>query len=203
MWFDHVAVAVASLQQACDRYRERYGLGWSGAGRHPQGTITRAIPLSATCYIELLECWDSSLPYGREVTEALAAGRPLLGLAIEVEDIEAVAERVGVRPEVGTVELEDGTLGRWAMVGAGDDLPFFISYARTHAEREEANRDRVGQAAHTIVPTGIAWVQLGGDEQTLRDWIGPTDLDLRLVGGEPGVRRFAIATDGGELVFEP
>jgi len=179
----------------------RPGLGRRGAA--PGGTITRAIPLGATCYIELLECYDSALPYGQAVREALAGNRPLLGLAIEVDDIDALARRVGVPATEGTVELEDGTVGRWAAVGAGDELPFFIRYARSHRQRVEANRERVAAAGHDIEPTGIAWVELGGDEQSLREWVGAVDLDLRFVGGEPGIRRFAIATKGGAIVFEP
>ena len=175
-------------------------MGWFGHGRHPQGTLTRSIPLAPTCYIELLEAYDRTLPYGRVVTQALARHRPLLDFAIEVDDIDAVARRVGIAPERGTVELEDGVTGSWATVGREAGFPFFIRYARSHAERERANATRVSDARHTCAPTGIAWVEITGDVDQLREWIGPTTLDIRITDGDMGVRRFAIQTESGEIV---
>jgi hypothetical protein len=114
-----------------------------------------------------------------------------------------VAARLGVPPERGTVELEDGTLGTWTTVGSSDDeLPFFIRYARSHAERAAANADRVGRAAHDCQPRGIAWVEPGGDPQRLREWLGDCPLDVRPVGGKAGLHRFAVRTDVGEIVIE-
>jgi hypothetical protein len=59
-------------------------------------------------------------------------------------------------------------------------------------------------AEHRIEADGIAWVEVGGDEDRLRAWLGGEDAPIRVVeGGEPGVRTVAIALrDGSELVIE-
>ncbi len=202
MWFDHVPVAVADLEEASQRFRDVYGLGWSGEGRHPQGTRVRAIPLDATSYLELLECTDDSRQYGRDVSRALAAGLPLMGLGIEVDDIDGVAQRLGIPVTAGTVEFEDGTTGHWGTVGGDDDsLPFFVRYARSHAERAAANRDRYDAAGHTCTPSGIAWVEWAGDEREIREWPGESRLDVRVVAGPLGISRVAIRAANGEIVL--
>ncbi len=202
MWFDHVPIAVRDLDEACEAFRRRYGLGWSGAGRHPQGTVNRAIPVSSTEYIELLAIDDPAGAWSADVRTALDRGEPLMGWSIEVDDIEAVAERVGVAAEHGTVQLEDDATGTWSTVSSDSEgLPFFIRYARSHAERAAANVDRLRQADHGCEPRGFAWMEVGGDERRLREWLGECPLDVRHVGGRPGMSRFAVRTEAGELVI--
>jgi len=203
MWFDHVPIAVRDLDEACGRFRRDYGLGCGDGGRHSQGTVSRTIPVSPTEYLELLAVDDPAGEWSADVTAALERGEPMLGWSIEVDDIDAVAARLGVAPERGTVVLEDGTLGTWTTVGSGDDeLPFFIRYARSHEERAAANADRVRRAAHDCQPRGIAWVEAGGDPRRLREWVGDCPLDVRTVGGRPGLHRFAVRTEAGEIVIE-
>ncbi len=202
MWFDHIPWAVADLDSASDEFRRLHGLGWSGEGRHPQGTLTRVIPIAPTQYIELLQAYDTSLEWGADVAAAVARREPLLGWSIEVDDIEWVSSRTGIAIHDGTVELEDGSRGGWKSVSPqDDDLPFFIRYGRSHGERVTGNQERFAAAAHTCDPAGITWVEVGGDEPELRRWIGDTELEIRFVGGRPGLHRFAVGTSGGELVL--
>jgi hypothetical protein len=113
VWFDHVPIAVKDLDEACTRFSRQYGLGCGGGGRHPQGTVSRAIPVSSTEYVELLAVDDRAGDWSAEVTAALERGEPLLGWSIEVDDIDAVAARLGGGPGAGQLELEDGTVGMW------------------------------------------------------------------------------------------
>lgn len=203
MWFDHVPIAVADLDEACEAFRRRYGLGWTGTGRHPQGTVTRAIPVSPTEYIELLAIEDPAGSWSADVRSALDRREPLMGWSIEVDDIEAVAARVGVAAEHGAVQLEDGTSGTWSTVSSDRErLPFFIRYARSHRERAAANVERLREAEHDCEPRGFAWMEVGGDERRLRDWLGDCPLDVGHVGGRPGLRRFAVRTGGGDVLIE-
>jgi hypothetical protein len=50
---------------------------------------------------------------------------------------------------------------------------------------------------HRVTPTGIAWVELAGDEERLRSYLPDAELPLRFVDAEPGVRGAGIALDGG------
>jgi hypothetical protein len=54
------------------------------------------------------------------------------------------------------------------------------------AERAIANKERLARAGHTCAPQGIAWVEIGGDERELREWISPTSLGLRLTAAQAG-----------------
>jgi hypothetical protein len=53
-----------------------------------------------------------------------------------------------------------------------------------------------------VQPRGLSWVEVGGDAERLRDWLGGEELPIRVVDGVPGVRRVAITTSDGELVIE-
>jgi hypothetical protein len=39
------------------------------------------------------------------------------------------------------------------------------------------------------------------DADRLRDWLGGEELPIRVTGGEPGVRRVAVATSDREIVI--
>ncbi|HZD18438.1 MAG TPA: hypothetical protein VE669_09885, partial [Actinomycetota bacterium] len=71
----------------------------------------------------------------------------------------------------------------------------------------EPGADEVQQGVHCPLgaleavsePRGIAWVEVGGDRERLRGWLGGEDLAIRVVDGAPGIRAVAIATADGEL----
>jgi hypothetical protein len=51
------------------------------------------------------------------------------------------------------------------------------------------------------VPTGIAWIEVAGDEHALRSWLGDFDFELRFVNGAPGLSAVAIGTGAHEIVL--
>lgn len=67
------------------------------------------------------------------------------------------------------------------------------------AERRERWAKRYDDVRHANPPGSYAWVEHGGDEAALREWIGG-DLPLRFVGGAPGLRAVAIDSLRGEIV---
>ena len=79
-------------------------------------------------------------------------------------------------------------------------LPFFIDYPNNGDRRGrlQAMYDRVG---HTCSPRAFTEVTVAGSEGELRDWLGPNDLPLRVVGGEPGIRGARIATADADIVI--
>jgi hypothetical protein len=58
---------------------------------------------------------------------------------------------------------------------------------------------------HRKEPRGITWLEVGGDEQVMRDWLGDEadQLPLRYVGGEPGLRAIGIDFEDGEIELRP
>jgi hypothetical protein len=74
--------------------------------------------------------------------------------------------------------------------------PFFVEW-----EGPPEGRPGAAEAEHDADPRGIAWVEVTGEEDDLREWLGDADLPVRVTEGEPAIVGAAIETDGGEIVF--
>ncbi|MBA3653291.1 MAG: VOC family protein [Actinobacteria bacterium] len=199
---DHLLVAVADLDGAAERFLTQYGLASIGGGSHGTvGTANRLIPLGEQ-YIELIARVDpaSRHPLAELVAAMSAAGDRLFGISVAVDDIDAVAERIGSAVVPMTRANLDGTSVAFRVTGmegsiGPNRLPFFIEWG-DGAE----NRLGLERPAHRVGVRGLAWVELGGDPDQARHWLGGDVAGVRLVGGEPGVRAAALATDAGEVV---
>jgi hypothetical protein len=204
---DHVIYATRDAAATAAWLRERHGLGAVAGGFHPgQGTSNLVVPLEPPQYLELLEVVDeeaaarSSL--GAALMARLARGDGLWSWAVLADDLDAVAARLGIEPFVGHLADAEGNVsGSWRIVAGGDDLPFFIAYDVDPEERRARQRRRHAEAAHAAGASGFAWIEVGGDEERLRDWLGDPTLPVRFAGGPPGPRAVAIRTRDGEIVI--
>ncbi len=203
---DHVVYAVRDLDAAAVRFRETFGLDSSVGGRHEGwGTANRIVPLGDQ-YLELIGVVDpdeaARTGFGRSVLERTTAGDGWYAIAAASDDVVLIGERLGLEIDAGTRERPDGEVVRWRMAGLEDPrrepwMPFFLTWdipAELHPGR--------GRAGHGVRAEGIAWVEIGGDEARLREWLGGDELPIRVTADPPGIRRVAIATAGGELVIE-
>ena len=140
-------------------------------------------------------------PFGSWVHRS-AGQRDLRPIAVclRADDLDAIAARLGTRPEPMQRTRPDGVVLSWELLAVdaaiADGLPFFI---RWHI----ADADLPGRHAveHQATTTGIAWLEIGGDRVRLDDWLGPHDLPLRPVGGYPGPRRLAVGVTGGKPII--
>jgi hypothetical protein len=205
--FDHVILAVRDLDVAGDRLTERFGLVSVAGGRHHGlGTGNRIVPLGGE-YLELMAVVDAGEaaggPLGPWLDAALAGGEGPVALCLRTDDIGAVARRLDTEPTAMSRVRPDGRVLAWRLAGLDgalgpDRLPFFIQWdtpAGLHPGATPVN--------HDVHPTGIVWVELGGDAGRAAATVGDAALDLRFVAGPPGVRRVGIGLAGGaELVIE-
>ena len=189
MNIDHVLVAVDDLDAAAERFSRNYGLASVAGGRHDGvGTANRLIPLGDR-YIELISVVDPSSdhPVARTVAAAALGGDALMGVSLAVDDIEAVAARIGS----GVVAMSRGDV-RFSVAGmevaiGPERLPFFIEW---------------GGDGHPVGSQGtLDWVELGGDEVRASAYLGGDVDGLRLVGGAPGVHRAGVTTTDGRRVI--
>jgi Glyoxalase-like domain len=204
---DHLILAVPDLRAAAARLTAATGLAVLPGGIHPDwGTANLIVPLG-TAYLELVTVVDRAVAegtaFGGRVAEAEAAAAgggdagALAGWAVAVQDVDAVAARLGVAVRRGRRAAADGTVLSWAMAGVDEalprGLPFFLRW-----DDAAANPAR-GAAAHRIAPAGVAWIEVGGDRAELAAWLGDAHgLDLRTVAGAPpGPLRAGIAVAGG------
>src|SRR5215208_3992794 len=81
MRIDHAIWATSDLDAAAARFEREHGLAATGGGRHEgMGTHNRIVPLGGG-YLELLAIAD--------------ADEGWMGWAVVVDDVDAVAERLG------------------------------------------------------------------------------------------------------------
>jgi catechol 2,3-dioxygenase-like lactoylglutathione lyase family enzyme len=186
MRIDHVIYATGDLDAATALVESRLGLTVVGGGRHERiGTHNRIVPLGGG-YLELLAVADpdeaARSALGRAVQQRIdEVGDGLLGWAVAVDDVEPVAERLGIA--VTSIARQGLTAKLAGVVESMREpfLPFFIS--RDHAIPDPG----VGSDAG-----GITWVEVAGDEQRVRHWLGDGDLPVRVVAGGDGVRAVGI-----------
>lgn len=204
---DHVAYAVPDLDEADVRFRRRYGLDSVVGGRHDAGgTANRIVPLGEQ-YLELVAVVDEAQAaesaFGRGALGRAAAGGGWFTIAVVTDNLDAVASRLGLDITGGSRTRPDGETVRWRSAGIDDPrrepwMPFFISWDVS----DELHPGRT-RARHGVRVEGIAWVEVGGDAERLRTWLGGDEPPIRVTDGEPGIHRVAVATTAdGELVIE-
>jgi len=182
MRIDHVIYATSDLDATAARLEAEHGLVAKGGGRHTGiGTENRIFPLGGG-YLELIAVADYAeaerSALGHELARRIRErGEGLMGWVVAVDDVVAEAARTGA--ELSTIE-RDGLRARLAGVATAmteATLPFFI-------ERDEGIADpgEGGDAG------GITWVEVAGDAQRLRGWLGDdADLPVRVREGAPAV----------------
>jgi hypothetical protein len=203
---DHVVYAVPDLDEAAVRFRVEFGLDSAPGGRHERwGTANRIVPLGDQ-YLELVAAVDearaSESGFGRCVLERAVSGGGWLTTAAATDDIEAIASRLGLEVVSGFRTRPDGEVVRWQMAGLEDPrrepwMPFFLMWDIPN--EFHPGRVRVG---HGVRADGIAWVEVSGDAERLREWLGDEELPILVVDAEPGVHRVALSTADGELVIQ-
>jgi hypothetical protein len=206
LWLDHVVYAVTDLDQAAVRFREEFGLDSTEGGRHERwGTANRIVPLGDQ-YLELVAAVDEPMAaettFGRGVLERAARGGGWFTIAAVADDLDAVATRLALEVGSGSRTRPDGQTVRWRMAGLDDPrreawMPFFLSWDVS----DELHPGRA-RAGHGVRATGLRRVEVGGDAERLRTWLGGNELPIRVTDDEPGIHRVAISTADGELVIE-
>jgi hypothetical protein len=205
---DHVVLAVRDLDASADRLLREHGLASIRGGHHPAwGTANRLVPLGDE-YVELLSVVDhsvaSSTHLGRTLIDLSSSGDRWFSACLADEDIDRTAARLGLEVVPGSRTRPDGVVVSWR--GAGIEaparpnwLPFFIDWdvpPEWHPGR--------AQVAHRAAATGIARVDVVGDPETMRRWLGDADVPIEVRRGEPAeVWAVAISIeDGDEIVIE-
>jgi hypothetical protein len=101
----------------------------------------------------------------------------------------------------GTRSNPDGMTLRWRMAGLAaalgpERLPFFIEWPGGQGSPE------LDGLRHDPAD-GVEWVELGGQEHRVREWLGEDVPGVRAVSGPPGVHRCCIRRGGESVVLGP
>ena len=206
MRIDHVVLGSRDLEATAERFLSEHGLASVEGGRHAAwGTANRIVPLGDD-YVEFLAVVDRPVAdksrFGRFLIDLTAQGDRWFTVCMADDDIDGTAARLGLAVEPGVRRRPDGTEVRWRGAGLEDPkrepwLPFFIQWQVP----PDAYPGRM-RADHAVETRGIAWVEMAGDEERLRSWLGNDLPSIRVRGGgEPGISAVGLATDAGEIVL--
>jgi Glyoxalase-like domain len=197
--------AVGDLDVAAERFRDEFGLASVVGGRHPGwGTANRIVPLGRE-YLELVAVVDraeaTGSEFGRAVIKAVASGPRLLGWAVATADLRGIASHLNLDATSGSRTRPDGSTLRWQLAGVGHALavgalPFFI-----HWDVPPELHPGAAVVEHRVTPRGIGWIEIASAEESVRAWLGDTDLPLRITAGRPSLSAVAIGTASGEIVL--
>jgi hypothetical protein len=195
---DHVLLGVRDLEAAADRLRREWGLGTVPGGSPAPGVVNAVVPLEPPVYLELVTATDAGASEAAAgLATATATGDRLFTWALEPDDLDAQAARLGITPLSG-----GGDTGRWRLLGdVEQERPFFIEYDIARADRVEGWHRAYGKAGHDCEPGRVTHLEVGGDASRLRRWLGEVDVPLRWAGGEPRLAAVGIATARGEIVL--
>ena len=203
---DHVVFAVRDLEEAAARVLAEHGLASVPGGVHPHwGTANRIIPLGNAQYLELLAIVDPAVagetPLGRALTAATTDGDAWFAMCLATDEIEVAAARNDLEVAPGSRTLPDGELVSWRGAGIENpvrtpDLPFFIAW-----DVPVALHPGSMPQAHPCGASGIAWVEVDGDQARFTHWVDGAPLPVRFHAGEPGVRAVALRTPTGQIVW--
>ncbi len=206
---DHVILAAADIAATAARLERDCGLASLPGGRHEgHGTGNRIIPLG-DAYIEIMGVVDeeeaAASPMGGWLREQTAAGDRLAALCLrsDAPGLDAIADRLGLRPLPMSRDAPGGVALSWRLAGLADAMadssrPFFIDW-KIPPERHPSR----GAAPHAVAHAGFAWVELTGDADAIRAWLGEEVEGLRIASGATSAVRAAVAiAGGGEILLD-
>lgn len=205
---DHVILASADIGATAARLERDHGLASLPGGRHAgHGTGNRIVPLG-DAYIEIMGVVDeaeaAASPMGGWLGERTAHGDRLAALCLRTDapGLDAIATRLGLRPLPMSRDAPGGVTLTWRLAGLAEAMAdpsraFFIDW-QIPPDQHPAR----GIAPHRTEPAGFAWVELAGDANAIRAWLGGEVAGVRIVDApQPGVRATVALANGGEVAL--
>jgi hypothetical protein len=207
-----MALCVPDFDDGVRRLAEQTGLGSYEGGVFAGGLRNWIFPLGGDVYLEVEAVTGTADGPASWFRRATADGTDRWMFwclrADTREELEQVASRLGSDVQVlpgrrepdGTQRVVTSTpAGQVARQARQRGLPNW--YYRDDPAKNPARREVTGSRT----ATGVAWLEVAGDQDQFREHIGAETFDrlpLRFVPGEPGLHAVAVDTaDGTEIVI--
>ena len=122
--------------------------------------------------------------------------------ALETDDIEATAKRLGLEVMEGGATSVSGHSISWRMAGVVEAffsapyLPFFLSYVGG----ADGWRERAFRAEPAF---DVARIEICGDPARLTEWLDGADLPVEIVAGPPSIDAVTLSTSNGDVALRP
>jgi len=211
---DHVMLVCRNLYLTSEQLREESGLNFYEGGYFKGlGLAIKVVPLGNQQFLEiesvidLEDGKDSRNGMCQHIFDTTRAQPRLAAWWVMPDDFDREVQRLDIEEWTGFRHRTrpDGSVTSSRVAPPTSDimtkeLPIWFTFS------DMANHPGDVEVSHRVQPQGIAWLEIGGTAERLKDWLGPEmdQLPLRFVGGEPGIRALAVAVEGGaEIVIRP
>lgn len=212
MHLDHVSYASEpdGYEATAARIAEQLGIEPYDGGVHPRfGTRNLIFPLEDGHYLEVVEALEHpaalSTPFGQVVRARSEAGGGWMGWVVSVDDLDAVESRLERKAVDGNRTPEGQEEILWKQIGvkgtiADPQLPFFIHWLSPEDRHPSAPADGT---------VGIETLQIAGDRDRVRDWLGTDEpkpiseinIDWVAPRGVPGLMAVTFTTPKGDVTI--
>jgi Glyoxalase-like domain len=206
MRIDHVLAVVADAGAATAALRRVHGLGTVPGPELYGGWGSRILPLRGGQFVQLLypsarrEAGQN--PWSRWLADRPAEHLELVGWAVEVPDVHAVAAARGLAAQPQAMVLGRGTSFTWSAVadpvtriGA---LPYFVGYDQRARERAKLLAPLLAEAAHDVDPVAFGEFETGAAPADVRRWLGTTHgLPVSTTGGPEALHAITVQLADG------
>lgn len=206
---DHLMMGVADFRASASRWESEHGLTAIAGIRFDDAPafVNWAVPLGET-WIELVGVAEgaagSSDPRAQMFSAVVSAGDRLLGWALVPDDLEAVAERLGLAiSRQHATQSVTGEHFTWRQVGFDETriqpyLPFFLGWDHDVHTEMARSTEEIGNAYARQADVRL---ELTGDPPRLERWLGDIEAPVTITEGPPSITAH-ITTDAGTLTVK-
>jgi hypothetical protein len=212
---DHFSISAANIFQASNDLRKETGLGFYDGGYFPGGNANKIFPLGGQTYLEVggfVDVYVASDPKRAKPWwyEKVREGERFSGLCLRVDtldELRAIADRLKVKfPDdpLSKTKPDGSTLHAWGVPSAGETwskgLPNWYFHPAMYLH--PSGQPVIG-TDKLVLPQGISFIEVGGTEQAMTDWIGvpASNFPFRFNGKTPGLYAVGVKTDKSEIVI--
>jgi hypothetical protein len=211
---DHIEIRARNIFESADRLRAETGLGYYDGGWNPGGNASRIFPLGGTSYIQMsglvdaFVALDPAKANARKLLESVRDADRFTGFNLRADSPEEMQQIAAAH---GTKVTDNPATGRHLPSGfvqhvsgvPGDSRKGMPGWNYFFDMNMHPSGQLVEPAPDLVRPMGVAWLEVGGSEEAMTQWLGfpSSRLSLRFNGKDPGLYAIGVRTDKGEVTI--
>ena len=215
MHIDHLSISTPNLYYGAHRLRLESSLSFYDGGFFAGGHANRIFPLGGLSYLEIggiVDCDKVRDPRDQPwwYSKVAALGEAFTGLCMRVdtlEELQEIARKKNYKiSELPTVRTRPTGYKVEAFSAPSPGLTWPKGLPNWYWFRDFPKHPS-GQPVYnwpdTVRPNGISWIEMGGTEKEMTEWLGvpASGFPFRFNGKNAGVYAVAVKSSKGEIVI--